>query len=134
MKITPTFPLRAPSSCKVDSLEEAAKVALRTSGPLKVWRVTARGRHELFLYRDLVIHASAEGESGVAAVRRMVANHVHAFTLEEGRWPNQHTMLMEWAKVIEAAKASRPLRQSTLQPVRYADESEATVPLGLPRP
>ncbi len=132
VKITPTSPLRAPSPFKVDSLEEAAKVALRTSGPLKVWRATAGGRHELFFYRDLVIHASAEGKRGLVAIRRMLDNHAHAFTLDEGRWPAEHTMLMEWSKVIEAARGSQPLRQSTLQPVRYTDESEATVPLSRP--
>ena len=132
VKITSTTPLRAPSPFEVESLEEAAKVALRTSGPLKVWRATAHGRHELFFYRDMVIHANAEGQRGITAVRRMLDNHARAFTLAEGRWPAQHTMLMAWSKVIEAARGSQPVRQSTLQPVRYADESEATVPLSRP--
>ncbi len=131
VKITPSSPLRAPSSCKVDSLQEAAKVALHTAGPLKAWRDTERGRHELFFYRDLVIHATAEGCTGVDAVRRMLRHHEHAFTLDAGRWPSQHTMLIEWAQVMDAAQTSRPAVQSTLQPARYVDESESTVPLGL---
>lgn len=68
----------------------------------------------------------------MAAVRRMLDAHDQPLTLEQGRWPPQHTMLIDWSKVIEAAKASRPVRQSTLQPVRYTDENEATVPLDRP--
>ena len=129
VKITPYSPLRVPSSCKVDSLQEAAAVALRTSGPLKVWRLTERGRHEIYFYRDLVIHANAEGHPGIEAVRRMLAHHAQAFTLEQGRWPAQHTMLIGWPQVLATARAKGPIRQNTLQPVRYADEGEATVPL-----
>lgn len=129
VKITPYSPLRTPSSCKVESLQEAATVALRTSGPLKVWRLTDRGRHELFFYRDLVIHAYAEGHAGVEAVRRMLANHASAFTLEPGRWPAQHTMLIGWPQVLASARGRGPVPRNALQPIRYADEGEATVPL-----
>ena len=122
VNITPSSPLRLPSSCKVDSLLEAAAVALRTSGPLKVWRLTERGRHELYFYRDLVIHAHAEGHCGVEAVRRMLTNHAQAFTLEQGRWPAQHTMLVGWPQVLASARTKGPTPQNTLQPVRYADE------------
>ncbi|MCR9165344.1 MAG: hypothetical protein ACE37F_24060 [Nannocystaceae bacterium] len=113
----------------MDSVQDAARLALRTSRPLGVWRETERGRHEIFFYRDLVIHASAAGLLGVAAVRRMLDEHRQAFTIAEGRWPSRHTMLMDWSKVLDAATATRPLRQSTLPPVRYSDESEATAPL-----
>lgn len=106
-------------------------MALRTAGPLKVWRLTERGRHELFFYRDLVIHATAEGCSGVHAVRRMLANHALPFSIEPGRWPSQHTMLIDWTQVMHAAQAARPVAAHPLEPVRYADESESTMPLGL---
>jgi hypothetical protein len=124
-------PLRTSSSYKVDSLREAARVALRTAGPLRVSRQTEHGLHELFFYRDIVIHAEAEDCSGVAAIRRMLANHAHPFTLESGRWPARHTMLIEWSRAMKAVRSTRPVPRTAAQPVRYVDESEATTPLGI---
>lgn len=107
---------------------------MRTAGPLRVWRTTDRGRHEIYFYRDFVIHAAAEGCTGVAAIRRMLARHAYPFTLESGRWPAQHTMLIEWSRAMKAVRSARPVPQVPVQPVRYVDESESTVPLGIPVP
>ncbi len=132
MAIKPTPLVRRRPALAVDSLHEAATVARRLAGPLKVTRRDERGIQELYFYRDLVIHAQSSGHGGVAAVRSMLASHRGPFTCEDGRWPARHTMLIEWSALLdEARKPVRRVARPVITPVaRYRDESEATLPLG----
>ncbi len=111
----------------VDSLQEAAAVAKRLAGPLRVWRQTATEQQELFYYREFVIHAQAGALLGLAGVRAMLSRHLGPFTLELGRWPVRHTMLIGWRGALEAAR--RPLHRHRPAPpsaARYTDDAEAT--------
>ena len=116
-------------STEVASLQEAARVALRTAGPLEAWRSTPGGRQEIFFYRDIVIHAKASGCGGAEAVRKMLSESTFPFILRSGRWPRRHSMLIEWSRLLTELHRTAP---KPAEPARYTDPSEATTPLGVP--
>ncbi|MGH1342419.1 MAG: hypothetical protein ACRBN8_12745 [Nannocystales bacterium] len=120
-------------STEVACLQEAARVALRTAGPLEAWRATSEGRQEIFFYRDIVIHAKAHGHGGAEAVRKMLSEPTLPFVLRSGRWPRRHTMLIEWSRLLAELRPVSSERPR-VEPVCYSDPCEATAPLGFPAP
>ncbi len=127
---TSDSPHRTRWSTEVECLQQAARVALRTAGPVEAWRTTSTGRQEIFFYRDIVIHAKAHSCGGAEAVRKMLSQPTLPFILRSGRWPRRHTMLIEWSRLLSELRptASEP---SPIVPASYTDPSEATAPLGV---
>lgn len=127
---TPQSPHSTRWSTEVASLQQAARVALRTAGPVEAWRTTAEGRQEIFFYRDIVIHAKTPGCGGAEAVRKMLSEPTRPFVLRSGRWPRRHTMLVEWSRLL-ATLRPRSTEPAPAEPASYTDPSEATAPLGI---
>ncbi len=129
MNITSQSSLISPRTLTVESLHDAARVALRGSAPLRAWRGTGRDRQEVFFYRDLVTHVAADGSAGLPALRKILLGHADPFNLQFGRWPGRHTMLIQWSHLLDAVQTAPKRRRALEEPVRYTDPSEATVPL-----
>ncbi len=108
------------------SLDDGAFFALREAGPIRAWRAFGDHVAEIYFYRELVIHATADGYVGTRAVRRMMVDANRPWHLERGSWPARHSMLIEWHQLRRSMQRAA---DEPRVPTAGIDESERTVRL-----
>lgn len=93
------------------TLDDGAFFALRDSGPVRAWRAFGDDIAEMFFYRELVIHATADGHVGTRAVRCLMSESHRPWHLERGGWPERHSLLIEWHQLRRSLQRPQPQPQ-----------------------
>lgn len=99
-------PIESPQThAEAMSLEDVIRNAQRAAMPLKAWRKDGERMVELYVYRDLILHAEFRGIEGTAAVQAMLLRRHLRYRIELGVWPRRHTLLLEVGALLQAVTA-----------------------------
>jgi hypothetical protein len=115
----PTRTLQVPRPARM-TLEQAARHAATLSEPLRLRHDDGELFAEVYMFRDQILHAHANGLDGIRAFAALLLCNL-SYAQVSGVWPARCTIIAPWAVACREAELIR-----RRPPVRQWNDDEAT--------